>query len=135
MTRSKPGQAGFTLLEILLALAILVVSIGSIHAVLQSGLAASTTTAERARALVVAESALALAVKRGTQETAEGSEEGIDWTVTVQSESNGDVGSNALRLLLFRSTARWNVRGRQESLTLETKRAVRSTDRGTNEQQ
>ncbi|HYH17485.1 MAG TPA: prepilin-type N-terminal cleavage/methylation domain-containing protein [Azospirillum sp.] len=119
MTRK---DAGFSLIEVLVALAVLAVVAGAGWQAFATGIAATTQADRRARAVTVAEALLAGALVQRPLKVGErnGAEQGFRWTVSVRPQHDPDTAwlpSRGLALYAVTATVRWEG-GRE--LTLST---------------
>ena len=120
---------GFTLLEVLVAFAILALSLGVLMQVFGTGLRAAVVAEEYTQAAMYAESILAAV---GADEAlAEGGEAGrindiFSWRSTVEPYASEDLELEELRVDAYRVAVEvsWEESGRVRSVVLETLRVV-----------
>ncbi len=82
-------SAGFSLIEVLAALALLALVLGAAWRVIDGGLTAARIAAQRARAVALAESTLAGAMARDPTQPGEwsgDSADGLRWSVAVRAQ-------------------------------------------------
>ena len=123
MTRAR-GDAGFTLLEVVVAVAILGIALGTAFELLGVGLRAVTASGEYTGAAALAKRKLAettlLALAPGTAES--GADGRYRWTAVVSPDEPGARGAPSPGLLAVRVNVTWAARGRERSLELVTLR-------------
>ncbi len=123
---SLAAQHGYSLLEVLVAFAILALAVATILSLFATGLRNTAVAADYARALTMAESQLAtLLAKEATQlemGVTEGSEEGLHWQSQV--EPYEEPASVVQPTPLYRIDVRvdWGEGERQRSVALSTLR-------------
>ncbi|HYD69053.1 prepilin-type N-terminal cleavage/methylation domain-containing protein [Azospirillum sp.] len=117
-------DAGFSLIEVLVALAVLAVVAGAGWQAFATGAAATTQADRRARAVTMAETLLAGALAQQPLSVGErsGHEQGFGWVLSVRPQRDPDTAwlpSRGLALYAVTATVRWDG-GRE--LTLSTLR-------------
>lgn len=132
MTRS-PGphpvrrnpQQGFSLLEVLVAFAVLALSLGVLTQVFTSGMRNTQLSSRYSEAMILAESRLAAATVPGELEegTDNGEAEGFNWVTEAAPFDTGSPFENpAVKPLRVSVRVSWNDRGQSRSLELVTLR-------------
>jgi general secretion pathway protein I len=128
-TRACQAQAGFSLLEVMVAFAILALSLGVLLRIFSSSMNATALSADYARAVTLAEARLNsvgadIPLRDGTYSG--DAEDGIDWIVDIQSLAlPGWLGENPpLQPYRVRAVATWpGISATQERrVVLETLR-------------
>lgn len=123
---SCSGQHGYSLLEVLVAFAILALAVATILSLFATGLRNTAVAADYARALTLAESQLAsVQVKEAAQldvGVSEGIEAGLHWQVRVSPYD--ELASSVQRAHLYRIEVRvdWGEEERRRAVQLSTLR-------------
>ncbi|MBK5971209.1 MULTISPECIES: type IV pilus modification PilV family protein [Thiorhodovibrio] len=128
---SRCAQSGFSLLEVMVAFAILALSLGVLLQIFSSSMNATSLSLDYARAAVVAESrlnsvGLDIPLSEGTYSG--DPEQGIDWIVHIGASdlAAGLESEGEFRLFSVRSVATWPGRGSGRSrVVLESLRLSR----------
>ena len=129
--RSSADPRGFSLIEVLVALAIVGLALGAAAAVFGNGLAGHEVASDVDTALAAAEEKLAGA---GIAEALHpGHAEGVfadryDWRVAVmpyEDKATADAPPSGFRLFRIEATVRWREGLRHRQVTLETLRLAR----------
>lgn len=126
--RRRSNQCGFTLLEVILSLALLAVSVGGLYAMLESGLSRSSRDEQRLYGLEVAQSTLADVLATQEFENRSGENAGYRWSVEF-SDGADPGGSQRWRLLDIQVRVSWGARGGEETVIFRTQRIVAATTR------
>lgn len=123
--RSK-SQRGYSLLEVLVAFAILALAVGTILSLFATGLRNTAVASDYARALTLAESQLAyfqgidpLQLESGESE---GVEEGFSWHSRISPYDDVAAASSASRLYRIDVDVNWEGNGKPRSVQLSTLR-------------
>jgi general secretion pathway protein I len=131
LRRSVP-EAGFTILEVLVAFVVFAVTFGALMQVFSGGLRDAQIADEYARASQVAQSRLAgvTAAERIEESTAAGTEDGFAWSLAVTPYDEREEGTDAdrakdynlrVRLLKVESVVAWHAAdGRDRNVRLAT---------------
>jgi general secretion pathway protein I len=121
--RSSKGEAGFTLLETLTALAILAIALVSLFQAQSNGLRAAAAAADYAEARLLGQALLADAVHGwgGPPRSRRGSEGRFNWSIDMAPELApwAALKSDSWRLYRVRATVAWGPGRRVELLTLK----------------
>jgi general secretion pathway protein I len=130
--RRTPPARGFTILEVLVAIVVLAVALGSLMQIFSGGLREAQVADEYARATQVAQSKLAgvTAVEKIAEGSFAGEEDGFAWKLSVspydereespEADRNKDYGVR-VRLLKAESTVAWKASdGRDRDIRLVT---------------
>ncbi len=118
-------QQGFSLLEVLVAFAILALAVATILSLFASGLRNTAVAAEYARALTLAESHLA-AFQGSSNATqlesgiSEGISEGFSWQSRVSPYEEGGLDAGRTRLYRIDVQVDWGEGNRRRSVQLST---------------
>lgn len=129
--KSESAQAGFTLIEVLVALTILSISLGVLLAVFTQGLDRARESRNEAAARVLAQSLLAQAKIRPNLSMGDSSGKTDDllWRLRIEPYGTKDDRAawqeNAAQL---RATVSWRGDGRMRSITLSTLRLLPGAD-------
>lgn len=121
---SAKVQRGFSLLEVLVAFAILALAVATILSLFASGLRNTAVAAEYARALTLAESHLASF--QGSNATqlesgiSEGIFEGFSWQSRVSPYEEGGLDAGRTRLYRIDLQVNWGEGNRRRSVQLST---------------
>ncbi len=120
-------QAGFSLLEVVVAFSILAFSLGVLYQAFGRGLGNLALSGRHGRAVVLAESILAR--HAGARPLREGRTEGSDgpfrWRVEVAPHDGGATGLRLFRPYRLEVTVSWEENGRIRSHALQTLRLGR----------
>jgi general secretion pathway protein I len=122
---AAPSKSGFTLLEVLVALAILSVALGALYHIFSAGLDYQTKAAREAEAVSIAQSLLArvgadVPVKAG--ESSGEIDNGFFWSLTV-TPIDAPTGAAALPVDV-KATVTWHSGGSERSVTLQSTRLI-----------
>jgi general secretion pathway protein I len=132
---SLRNQRGFTLLEVLVAFAILALTLGALIQVFSQAIAATILSGAYSRASVLAEQKLddvGLDIPLQAGSFSGEPEDGIAWQVTIAPYDLGDTGWQApLQPYVVTATAAWEDGGRQRRITLSSMRLGEPIDAGT----
>jgi general secretion pathway protein I len=128
LNQSQNSQAGFTLVEIVAAMAILTLSLSALFGVLSDGLGRASQAETHARATTLAQSLLAqvgteIAVRQGT--TTGELADGFRWRLQV--EAHGDAAdTRAWPIAAYGVSAEvlWGAGAQERSVVLKTLRIV-----------
>ena len=120
------SSAGFTLIETLVAFAILSVAIAAAYRSFSGSLTGTHIAADRGRAILLAQSQLESAGTEFPLEPGliEGREHGFDWSMEISKYPLPDDDANASRARSIAITINWRDGRASRSLSLETLRLV-----------
>jgi general secretion pathway protein I len=123
----RHAQAGFSLLEILVAFSILALSLGVLLEIFSTALRGVALSEHYTKAALLAESRLAdlgadIALESGSFSS--GEEEGYRWEVSVSPYAGGDLetGPGYLEPLAVKVLVSWGELGRERRIQVETLR-------------
>jgi len=123
----RHAQAGFSLLEILVAFSILALSLGVLLEIFSTALRGVALSEHYTQAALLAESRLAdlgadIALESGSFSS--GEEEGYRWEVSVSPYAGGDLeaGPGYLEPLVVKVLVSWGELGRERRIQVETLR-------------
>jgi general secretion pathway protein I len=128
---TRRAQTGFTLLEVVVAFVLLAVILVTVFQIFSSGLARASDLDERSRALVLAQSRIAVVgleqkIEGPSQSRGESDDRKYRWTLTVEpydepTEQGQPQPMSSLQLYRVESTVAWEgVDGRARDLRLTT---------------
>lgn len=119
-------QRGYSLLEVLVAFAILALAVGTILSLFATGLRNSAAASDYARALTLAESQLAyyqgIEAQQLDSGDAEGMEEGFAWQSRISPYGDVVTAARPARLYRIDVVVKWVRDGKRRSVELSTLR-------------
>ena len=115
-------QSGFTLLEVIAALSIFVVSLGSIYLAFDASVSRASQAVARSEAIAVAQSVLSASLANAGFESASGEVGAYRWDITYEAQTTTPDNRLPWQLYIIDTTVSWERGAGTESLTLVTKR-------------
>ena len=115
-------ERGLTLLEVVVSLAILVVALGVLYPVYQTGISRSDELTYRSHALAVARSALSGSAAKAEFENEAGVSGAVEWEVAYRPKPVGDLEGRQWQLYEVEVTVWWTYRDARESMSFASMR-------------
>lgn len=122
MSYSRSYESGFTLLEVIVALAIFVVSLGSLYATFGASVDRATFSATRSEAAAIAQSVLTESLAKGSYENDSGEMGSYGWSVDYHVQADSPNARSRWQLYTIDTEVSWQHKSKTESLQFTTKR-------------
>jgi prepilin-type N-terminal cleavage/methylation domain-containing protein len=122
MSDRLSSESGFTLLEVIVALAIFVVSASSLYMTLDTSVDRASLSATRSEAVAIAQSVLSESLAKSSYENDSGDVDIFTWHITYKAKEDVSDGSSRWRLYTIDTNVSWEHRSKTQSLRFETQR-------------
>lgn len=118
----RSRQVGFTLLEVIVSMAIFVVSLGSLYLIFETSVDRANQSAVRSEAVAIAQSVLSESLAKGGNEDDSGTINSFQWNIAYKPSSEMPERRSRWLLYTVETSVTWERKSKVESVTFVTKR-------------